>query len=236
MKNLMKNNTILITGTSKGIGKYLAQYFLENSYNVVGCSRGESIIDNTNYYHVSCDITIEKNVKMAVDSALKRFGSIDILINNAGIASLNHSILTPSTTVKKIFETNFNGTFYFSREVSKVMMRKQGGKIVNFTTVAVPLNLEGEMIYASSKAAIEKMTKIMSKELASSNIQINAIGPTPIQTDLIKAVPQIKLQELIDKQSIKRLGTFEDVLNVIKFFIHPNSNMITGQIIYLGGL
>ncbi len=232
----MKNNTVLITGTSKGIGKYLAQYFLENSYNVVGCSRGESMLDHSNYYHVICDITIEENVNKAVHSALKRFGSIEILINNAGIASLNHSILTPSTTVKKIFETNFNGTFYFSREVSKVMMRKKGGKIVNFTTVAVPLNLEGEMIYASSKAAIEKMTKIMSKELASSNIQINAIGPTPIETDLIKAVPQIKLQELIDKQSIKRLGTFEDVLNVIKFFIHPNSNMITGQIIYLGGL
>ena len=232
----MKNNTVLITGTSKGIGKYLALYFLEKSYNVVGCSRGESTLEHSNYHHASCDITIEKNVKMAVDSALKKFGAIDILINNAGIASLNHSILTPSTTVKKIFETNFNGTFYFSREVSKVMMRNQGGKIVNFTTVAVPLNLEGEMIYASSKAAIEKMTKIMSKELANCNIQINAIGPTPIQTDLIKAVPPKKIQELIDKQSIKRLGTFEDVLNVIKFFIHPDSYMITGQIIYLGGL
>jgi len=92
------------------------------------------------------------------------------------------------------------------------------------------------MIYASSKAAIEKMTKIMSKELAINNIQINAIGPTPIETDLIKTVPPQKILELIEKQSIKKLGKFEDVLNVVNFFISPNSNMITGQIIYLGGL
>ena len=158
------------------------------------------------------------------------------MINNAGVASLNHSILTPGNTVKKIFETNFYGTFYFSREVAKKMIKNGGGKIVNFTTVAVPLNLEGEMIYASSKAAIEKMTKIMSKELALHNIQINAIGPTPIETDLIKAVPANKIQELLEKQSIKKLGTYEDVLNVINFFLNPLSNMITGQIIYLGGL
>ena len=116
------------------------------------------------------------------------------------------------------------------------MIKNGGGKIVNFTTVAVPLNLEGEMIYASSKAAIEKMTKIMSKELAIYNIQINAIGPTPIETDLIKAVPANKIQELLEKQSIKKLGTYEDILNVINFFLNPLSNMITGQIIYLGGL
>ena len=116
------------------------------------------------------------------------------------------------------------------------MIKNGGGKIINFTTVAVPLNLEGEMIYASSKSAIEKMTKIMSKELAIYNIQINAIGPTPIETDLIKAVPSIKIQELLEKQSIKKLGTYEDVLNVVNFFLNPLSNMITGQIIYLGGL
>jgi|LakMenEpi03Aug12_release.lakeMendotaPanAssembly.Ray.scaffolds.fasta_scaffold364335_3 3-oxoacyl-[acyl-carrier protein] reductase len=232
----MKSKIILITGTSKGIGKFLAENFLDISYNVIGCSRGESTLIHPNYFHISCDVTDEKSVKSAVKAALSRFGKIDILINNAGIASLNHSILTPSTVVKKVFETNFNGTFYFSREVSKVMMRNNGGKIINFTTVAVPLNLEGEMIYASSKAAIEKMTKIMAKELADSNIQINAIGPTPIETDLIKAVPKIKLKELLEKQSIKKFGSFEDVLNVINFFINPKSGMITGQIIYLGGV
>ena len=116
------------------------------------------------------------------------------------------------------------------------MMKNGNGKIINFTTVAVPLNLEGEMIYASSKAAIEKMTKIMAKELSKHNIQVNAIGPTPIETDLIKTIPKIKIEELVASQTIKRLGTFEDILNVIDFFINKNSGMITGQIIYLGGL
>lgn len=232
----MNKQTVLITGTSRGIGKYLANYFLQNSYNVVGCSRGDSTLTHSNYLHLNCDITVEELVVKTVKAAVKKFGSIDILINNAGIASLNHSILTPSSTVKRIFETNFNGTFYFSREVAKIMMRKGSGKIINFSTVAVPMNLEGEMVYASSKAAIEKLTKIMSKELASKNIQINAIGPTPIETDLIKAVPKAKIEELINKQGIKQFGSFEDVLNVIKFFMNPESRMISGQIIYLGGV
>lgn len=228
--------TILITGSRKGIGRFLVEYYIKKGFNVVGCSRQNTDFSHDNYLHVVCDVTEEKSAKIVIKEAIEKFNQIDILINNAGIASLNHSILTPGSTVQKVFETNFFGTFYFSREVSKFLMRNNGGKIVNFSTVAVPLNLEGEMIYASSKAAVEKMTKIMSKELANSNIQINAIGPTPIATDLIKAIPSSKIEELLSKQSIKRLGTYDDVANVINFFISPDSNMITGQIIYLGGL
>ena len=228
--------TILITGTRKGIGRFLTEYFTKNGDFVVGCSRSNTDFHHVNYTHIICDVSEEKSAKIVIKVAEQKYGKIDVLINNAGIASLNHSILTPAITVKKVFETNFNGTFYFSREVAKKMIKSGGGKIINFSTVAVPINLEGEMIYASSKAAIEKMTKIMSKELAINNIQINAIGPTPIETDLIKAIPSIKIQELLNKQSIKKLGTYEDVLNVINFFINPLSKMITGQIIYLGGL
>lgn len=228
--------TIIITGSRKGIGRFLVEYYINLGFNVVGCSRSMTEFVHQSYLHITCDVTDEDSAKLVVKEAVKRFKKIDILINNAGIASLNHSILTPGSTVRKVFETNFFGTFYFSREVSKHMMRAKGGKIINFSTVAVPLDLEGEMIYASSKAAVEKMTKIMSKELASSNIQINAIGPTPIATDLIKTIPNSKIDDLILRQSIKRLGTFEDIANVINFFIKPESSMITGQIIYLGGL
>lgn len=230
------NKTILITGTRKGIGRFLVEYYINMGFYVVGCSRQTTDFSHNNYLHVISDVTNEKSAKIVIKEAIQKFNKIDILINNAGIASLNHSILTPGSMVQKIFETNFFGSFYFSREVSKYMMRNNGGKIINFSTVAVPLNLEGEMIYASSKAAVEKMTRIMSKELASSNIQINAIGPTPIATDLIKAIPSSKIDELISRQSIKKLGTYEDVVNVINFFISPESSMITGQVIYLGGL
>lgn len=231
----MQNKTIFITGNRKGIGLHLTKYYLDKGYNVLGCSRTESSFSHENYHHFICDVADEKNVKEVIRIAKKKFDGIDVLINNAGVASLNHSLLTPGSTVKKVFETNFFGSFFFAKECAKVMKNK-GGQIVNFSTVAVPLNLEGEMIYASSKAAVEQMTKILAKELADFNITVNAIGPTPIYTDLIKVIPKDKLQQLLDQQTIHRLGEFEDIENVIDFFISPKSNFITGQIIYLGGL
>ena len=230
------NKIILITGTSKGIGKTLANYYLEKDFIVVGCSRGESSINHQNYKHFSLEIGDEKAVVSMVRTIKKEFGKIDILINNAGIASMNHILTTSVETISKLFNTNFLGTFLFTREVSKVMMKEKFGKIINFTTVAKPLRLEGEAIYASSKAAIETFTQRASKELSPFNITVNAIGPTPIQTDLIKAVPKDKIDELLNKQTIKRFGTFEDIINVIDFFINEKSSFITGQIIYLGGV
>jgi 3-oxoacyl-[acyl-carrier protein] reductase len=227
---------IIITGTRKGIGKELALYYLDNNDIVIGCSRGDSSIDNSNYRHFSLDVSDEKAVVSMIRSVKKEFGKIDVLLNNAGIASMNHFLTTSYETVKNIFSTNFFGTFLFSREVSKVMMKQKSGRIVNFTTIATPLSLEGEAIYASSKSAIENLTQTISKELATFNITVNAIGPTPIETDLIKAVPKDKIEELLNKQTIKRFGTFEDIKNVINFFIDKKSDFITGQIIYLGGV
>ncbi|SHI48206.1 3-oxoacyl-[acyl-carrier protein] reductase [Cruoricaptor ignavus] len=229
------SKTIFITGNRKGIGLHLTEYYLSKDFNVAGCSRSESDFKHPNYTHFICDVSNENEVKQTVRQVKKQFGSVDVLINNAGMASLNHSLLTPGSTVKKVFETNFYGSFFFSREMAKVM-KNNGGRIVNFSTVAVPMNLDGEMVYASSKAAIEKMTKIMAKELASFNITVNAIAPSPVYTDLIKVVPKDKIEELLNKQAIKRLGTMQDVENVIDFFISEKSDFITGQIIYLGGL
>ena len=116
------------------------------------------------------------------------------------------------------------------------MSRSGGGRIINFTSVANPLNLEGEAIYAASKAAVESLTKTAAKELSGMDITVNAIGPTPIETDLIKFVPKEKIEALVKQQSIQRLGTYEDILNTVDFFIKPESNFITGQILYLGGV
>ena len=229
-------NVILITGTRKGIGKELAEYYLSLGCNVIGCSRGPGTIVNSDYRHYELDVSNEKDVVKMVRAAKKEFERIDILLNNAGIASMNHFLTTPYQTVQNIFNTNFFGTFLFSREVSKVMMRQKFGRIVNYTTVASALRLEGEAIYAASKGAIENFTQTISKEVAPYNITVNAIGPTPVETDLIKAVPKDKIADLLDKQAIKRFGTFEDIKNVIDFFIDDKSNFITGQIIYLGGI
>ena len=164
------------------------------------------------------------------------FGGIDILINNAGIASMNHSLLTTIDTVKNILNTNYTATFLFCREAAKLMQKKKFGRIVNFSTVAFPLSLDGEAIYASSKAAVVSLTKILAKEFAPLNITVNVVGPTPIKTDLIKSVPDEKIKALVNKQAIKRLGEFKDVTNIIDFYIKDDSDFITGQEIYLGGV
>ena len=191
----MKKKVILITGTRKGIGKYLAEYYLEKQFIVIGCSRGESTILNEHYKHYCLNVIDEPQVKKLFSEIQRDFGSLNILINNAGIASMNHSLLTSIDTVKKILETNVIGMFLFSREAAKLMRKTNDGRIVNFSTVAVPLKLEGEAVYAASKAAINTLTQILAIEFAPFGITVNAIGPTPVKTDLIKNVPEDKNAE-----------------------------------------
>lgn len=230
------NKTILITGTRKGIGRFLAENYLTLGYIVIGCSRSESDLCHPNYHHFLIDVADEKAVVCFVKKIAKDFEKIDVLINNAGIASMNHLILTPLSIAKKVFDTNFFGSFLFLREVAKIMIREKNGRIINFGTVATPLRLEGEAVYAASKSAIINLTEIAARELGEFGITVNAVGPTPIKTDLIKTVPRNKIDELLNRQSIKRYGTFQDIANVVDFFISEKSNFITGQIIYLGGI
>ncbi|NNL30780.1 MAG: SDR family oxidoreductase, partial [Gemmatimonadetes bacterium] len=110
------------------------------------------------------------------------------------------------------------------------------GRIVNFSTVAVPLALEGEAAYAASKAAVESLTRVLAKELGSMGITVNAVGPTPIDTDLVRGVPEEKIQALVARQAIGRLGRYEDVTNVVDFYLRPESSFVTGQVVYLGGV
>jgi len=166
----------------------------------------------------------------------KQEGRLDVLINNAGVASMNHSLLTPLAAVNKIMETNFTGTFLFCREAARLMQVYRYGRIVNFATVAVPLKLEGQAIYAASKAAVISLTQILAREFAEFGITVNAIGPAPIRTDLIGGVSPEKLDALIERQAIKRYGEPRDVIQVINFFIQPASDFVTGQLIYLAGV
>ena len=132
--------------------------------------------------------------------------------------------------------TNFTGTFLFCREGARIMKKNGFGRIINLTTIATPLKLEGESVYASSKAAIVTLTQILGKELAEFGITVNAIGPSPIKTDLIRTIPKNKIEQLISSLSVKRYGEIRDVINVIDFFIKAESDYVTGQVIYLGGV
>jgi 3-oxoacyl-[acyl-carrier protein] reductase len=159
-----------------------------------------------------------------------------VLINNAGVASMNHALLTPISAVEEVTRTNFVGTFLFCREAAKLMRRRQFGRIVNFSTVATALDLEGEAVYAASKAAVESLTRILAREFAPLGVTVNAVAPTPVKTDLTRGVPEEKLQALLARQAIRRYGTAGDIINVIDFFIRPESDFVTGQVLYLGGV
>ena len=232
----MSTPVYLITGTRKGLGKILAEHYLSQGYTVVGCSRRPSSIDHENYVHFELDVADEQAVTQMVRETQKRFGKIDVLLNNAGIAAMNHLLTTPYKNAKSVLDTNFFGTFLLTREVAKVMIKRKSGSIVNYSTIAVPLDLSGEAVYAASKAAVESFTRTCAKELGPFGIRVNAVGPTPVGTDLIRNIPKEKLDALLEQQVIQRLGEPDDVRNVIDFFNSPASAFITGQVIYLGGV
>jgi 3-oxoacyl-[acyl-carrier protein] reductase len=226
----------IITGTSRGIGRYLAEHYVRVGHHVVGCSRAPADWTSDGYTHHRCDVSDEPAVKRLFADVRKTHGRVDHVINNAGIASMNHSLVTPVSTVHDVMNVNLVGTFLFCREGAKQMRKRGYGRIVNFSTVAVPLKLAGEAIYAASKAAVETLTQVLARELAEFGITVNAVGPVPIATDLIRSVPKDKIDDLVSRQAIHRLGSFEDVVNVTDFFLRPESEMVTGQTMYLGGV
>jgi 3-oxoacyl-[acyl-carrier protein] reductase len=227
---------IVITGTRKGIGKFLAEKFLAEGHHVYGCSRGEGSVEHPNYFHSCVDVANELEVKKFSSEVRKKTACIDAVINNAGRASMNHFLLTPGETAKSIMDLNYMGAYHCSRAFVNLLKKSEHARIVNFSTVAVPLNLEGEIAYVASKSALEAFSRVLAKELAPFRITVNCVGPTPVKTDLIAKVPQNKLDDLLSMQAIKRFGEFSDVANVIDFYLKPESDFITGQVVYLGGV
>src|SRR6266480_2321571 len=212
------------------------EHYVGKGYRVFGCSRAPLEGEFPNYRHYCLDVADESAVKEMFAQIRKSEKRLDVLINNAGIASMNHSLLTPIATVNKIIATNFIGTFLLCREAARLMQLHHYGRIVNFATVAVPLKLEGEAVYAASKAAVISLTQILAREFADFGVTVNAIGPGPIRTDLIRGVSPEKLDALIERQAIKRYGELRDVIQVIDFFVQPASDFVTGQVIFLGGV
>ncbi len=231
----MEPRVVLVTGSRKGLGRGICEHLLEHGWLVEGCSREPSCLEHARYRHHCLDVADEPNVARMFGDIRHKHGALFAVVNNAGIAAMNHVLLTPLSTVRAVLETNVVGTFLMCREAAK-LMRKRGGRIVNFATVATPLNLEGEAAYAASKAAVESLTRVMSREFAGLKITVNALGPTPVPTDLIRSVPAAKMEALLQRQAIPRMGELRDVLNVIDFFLRDESDFITGQTLYLGGV
>jgi len=227
----------LVTGTSRGIGRALATHLAQKGMRVIGCSRENGgDLGLPNYQHFSADVTDEKAIQQMIHAIRKQFGRLDILINNAGVAAMNHFLLMPTDTARRLLEVNVLGTFIVTREAARLMQKNQYGRIVNLGSVAVPMRIDGEAMYAASKAAVVSFTQIIARELASFNITCNVLSLPPIETDLIRGVSQEKIDQIVDRLAIKRLGRFEDVVHVVDFLVSPSADYVTGQTLCLGGV
>lgn len=228
---------ILITGTRKGIGRYLAEYYLAQGYQVIGLSRQASNLEAPNYRHFLVDIVEEKQVKDFFLKISKDYKKLDILINNAAInPSLSPALLVPSEVAFKTFQVNTLGVFMICREATKLMMKNKFGRIINMGSMAVHHEVAGEAIYTASKAAVSSFTKVFAKEIYSYGITCNIVAPSVIKTDLSDHINPEALQEVLKRNAIPTFGNLSDISHTIDWLIRPESTAITGQVIYLGGV
>jgi 3-oxoacyl-[acyl-carrier protein] reductase len=228
---------MIITGTRKGIGKYLAEYYTDKEYQVVGCSRGEIDFELDSYQHFCLDISDESLVKTMFTEIRKNFGRLDVLINNAGIASLNHVLLTPLKEVQDILNTNFVGTFLCCREAVKLMKRNKSGRIVNISSIHVPLATVGTSIYGASKASIEQFSRVLSREVFQYGININLLALSVVKSSgMAEGLSDDITLKILERTISKTQLDFKDVSNAIDFLISPKSSMVTNQTLYLGGV
>jgi 3-oxoacyl-[acyl-carrier protein] reductase len=220
----------LITGTSQGLGLALAERLLADGWTVHGFARGPQELTHAHFTAHAVDVTDEAAVRTAV-STVATAGRIDLLVNNAGAASMNALLLTPGSVAEQLMRVNYLGTFHCLQAVGKVMVRQRTGRIINLTTVAVPLSLEGEAAYVASKAAVEALTKVAAKELAPSGVVVTAVGFGPVDTKLTRAVPKAALARI--NEAIGRPeGT--TMAQAVDFILVQLRSAPAGSVEYLG--
>jgi len=225
-------DTVIVTGASRGIGLYCAQQLHAEGYRVVGIARR---FDGNPAYEVrTADVSDHSSLTAALRD-LERNRSVYALINAAGIASMNLLLTTPSQTIKRIVETNLLGTIYTSQIVSHALVRRGNGRIINFSSIAVAIGLQGESVYVASKAGVEGFTRAFAREMAPHGVTVNVIAPGPVDTDMIANVPSEKLQAIVNRQVIARKASVEDVWQIVRMLLSPAGNMLSGQVFHVCG-
>jgi 3-oxoacyl-[acyl-carrier protein] reductase len=229
---------LAITGTSKGIGKALAEHFCGRGDRVYGCGRSPATIEHPGYAHSVVDLTRADEVKAFFRDIRRQHGQLDGLINNAGTAVMNHFMLMPETANRAIFDLNVHALLACSREAAPLLSASAhpAPSIVNFSTVAVPWSLEGQAAYSASKSAVEQLTRVLSRELAGNRVRVNALGLPVVRTALSRTVPKEKLDRVIARQTIARQCEMSDVVGPVEFLLSEQARFVTGEVLYLGGV
>ena len=240
-----ESKVVLITGASRGIGKEVAKKFAENKYNLILNYASDKVdVENLKkefeQYKVEVEC-IKANVanfdecEQMVNSAIGKYGKIDVLVNNAGITKDNLLMRMKEQDFDDVINVNLKGTFNMTKNVVPFMMKKKYGKIVNVSSVVGVSGNAGQCNYSASKAGIIGFTKSMARELASRNINVNAIAPGFIATDMTSVLSDSIKENINGQIPLKRMGTAKEVANLIYFLASEESDYITGQVINVDG-
>ena len=232
--------TVLISGGTRGIGRACAELFLNNGYNVAVIYKSSDeaaahLRDKLGIYAVKADVSVSEDVKKAVRSVTERFGSVDVLINNAGISHIGLIQDVSDGDFRRVMDTNLSGAFYLCREVAPMMISAKSGRIINIGSVWGNHGASCEAVYSASKAALRGLTSSLAKELGPSGISVNCVEPGVIETDMNACFDKETLAALADETPLCRLGKPEDVANAVMFLASDRASFITGQFIGVDG-
>ena len=242
--NTTTSRIALVTGASRGIGAAIAQRLARDGHAVIVNNAGnaaaaEQVVRNIESgggkaLAAQADVADATAVARMFDSAEAAFGGIDVLVNNAGILKLSAIGASDDALFDSQIAVNLKGTFNTLREASRRL--RDGGRIVNFSTSVVGAKMENYGVYAATKAAVETLTAIQSKELRGRNITVNAIAPGPTATDLfLDGKSEELVQRMAKMNPLERLGTPEDIAAVVAFLVGPDGGWINGQVLRANG-
>ena len=233
--------TVLITGASQGIGVAAARLFYENGYSVIinyNQSEKEALMlekELKGSLAVKCDVSNEEDVKEMVDIAIKKYGKIDVLINNAGISKQNLISDVSCEEWDKMFAVNVRGTFLVSKYVLSHMIRYKSGKIINVSSIWGVSGASCETCYSATKGAIISFTKALAKELGPSKITVNAVAPGFIDTKMNENLSEEDKAAFCEETPLGRIGTSEEVANTLLLLASEKASFITGQVLTVDG-
>ena len=235
----------LITGATRGIGREIALTLAESGYDIALNYRKENDdllnikqeIENLGRkcLAVKADVSIFEECENLVTETINQFGKIDVLVNNAGITKDMLLMRMKKEDFKEVIDVNLVGTFNVTKNVINYMMKARNGKIINLSSVVGISGNAGQTNYSASKAGIIGFTKSLAKEVASRNINLNAVAPGLIQTSMTDVLKEEVKQEIAKNIPLKRMGEARDVANLVKFLASDESSYITGQVINVDG-
>ena len=235
----------LITGATRGIGKQIALELASQGYNIALNYRKqneelEALKKEIESQNVKCltvygDVSNYEDVEKFIKEIIKEFGKIDVLVNNAGITKDMLLMRMKKEDFESVIDVNLIGTFNVTKNVIPYMIKARNGKIVNISSVVGISGNAGQTNYSASKAGIIGFTKSLAKEVASRNINVNAIAPGFIKTDMTDVLKEEVKEEISKTIPLKRMVEAKDVANLVKFLVSEESNYITGQVINVDG-